>query len=147
MTSSQTRPVRLWMLTLPVVLALVVIIAIVLAIVLPDSPLRLENAQLTIVGETILIIMVLCPLVLCMIIPYGLLVVAVFFMQKAHNNSSRLLDRARSMIHTAAEKTVHTADAVSQKSITMNTRTTFLSRLLHVFDRPNKPEVTDERSE
>lgn len=140
MSKKTGRKIYRWRsIALPVILTFIVMAVLVLAIALPGSPFRLYNRQLAIVGETLIMVMILCPLVICMIIPYALLVGMIFVMQKTHHLTETGLTRARELTHTAALKGVELADTASQKSIGINTRFAFLN---HMFE-----SRTDERTE
>lgn len=140
MSKKPARKIYRWRIVAgPVLVALLIITLLLLAIILPGSPFRFYHRQLAIVGETLIMITILCPLVICMIIPYMLLLVMTFYVQKAHTLTEKGLTRARSLTHDVALKGVELADTANQKTIGINTRFAFLN---HIFE-----SRTDERTE
>lgn len=97
------------------------------------------------VSTTLLTLLMLCPLALCLLPIYLLLVMAVAGLNWAHGGIMRPLRRAESLSVEMRERTVSISDRLARQSINLNARFAPLDRLLFsAFDRPAQNEDDDE---
>lgn len=97
------------------------------------------------VSTTMLTVLILCPLALCLLPVYLLLVMAVYGMNRAHSGIARPLRRAEAASLALRERTVSISDRLARQSINLNARFAPLDKLLFsAFDRPAQNEENDE---
>ena len=97
------------------------------------------------VSTTMLTLLMLCPLALCLLPIYLLLVMAVAGMNRAHSGITRPLRRAEALSVEMRERTVSISDRLARESINLNARFAPLDRLLFsLFDRPAQNEDDNE---
>lgn len=97
------------------------------------------------VSTTLLTVLMLCPMALCLLPIYLLLVMAVAGMNRAHDGIARPLRRVETASLAMRERTVSLSDRLARVSINLNARFAPLDRLLFSrFDRPAQNEDDDE---
>ena len=97
------------------------------------------------VSTTLLTVLMLCPMALCLLPIYLVLVMAVAGMNRAHDGITRPLKRAESASLAMRERAVSLSDRAARVSINLNARFAPLDRLLFsMFDRPAKNEDDDD---
>jgi high-affinity K+ transport system ATPase subunit B len=97
------------------------------------------------VANTMLTLLVLCPLALCLIPLYLLLVLAVVGMNRAHNGIAKPLRALENTTFTLRDRTYSISDRLARASINLNARFAPLDRLIFsYFDRPAQNEDDDE---
>jgi hypothetical protein len=128
------RAIRITLLLLVVVGIGVIVLA--LALSLPGSPLFIGGeGQVYILGNFLLICFALCPLVLCLFPLYLLLMLSIFGVNRLHGKTAQGMERARTAAHHLADHAANATEAVNRRSIALNTRLTFFTRLINLFDR------------
>jgi hypothetical protein len=102
-----------------------------------------RRAQVSILSDWMLIVMVLCPAVLCLFGVCIALIVAVAGMNRLHDAATKPLDRLETLSTTLTEKTTQATDAVAQQTVNVSARFAFIDRLLNMFDE--LPENEEEK--
>jgi hypothetical protein len=98
------------------------------------------------VANTLLTVVILCPLALCMLPVYILLVVAVFGMNRVHDTIGKPLRALENLTITLRERTYGISDRAARTTINLNARFAPLDRMVFSYfdrDRP-KNEDNDE---
>ena len=134
-------PSAFWKVVAPVVLAGVVIIGMVVGMVLKMAENGTEQAQVSIVGDVMLICFGLCPLLLCSTLFYAIIVAAIYGVNWLHRTTKRTMQRAETATGSLADKTAVAADQLNRKSIGISAGSAFLDRML------DQPESETEQSE
>lgn len=118
---------------------LVAVLIVILFIVLVVSALSSISAadangvapQLSIIADVVVICTVFLPLIICLAIPYMLIMLAIFGVSRLHYLTERGLDTGLNLTRRAADVTNKTADELSQRSIAISTRFAFLDRIIN----------------
>lgn len=128
---------------LPVSLGgLLIIILVILVLLLP------LRAQVALVADLMCSVLVLCPLALCLLPVYLMMMVMAFGMNKVHDKTAAPLHRLETRIRIMGERTIKAADTWSRRSIALTTKFALLNRVWDVFDRPQKKEEgKDDRTD
>jgi hypothetical protein len=133
------------------IIAGVLVIVLVALLAIPGSPLELqEDGSLSILADVLTICFGLCPLFLCLLPIYALLIGGVWGVNRASDLAAEGLDKAHDASQTMVTQTKRIADTANEKSIDFNTRMTFFNRLVNFFDRkpeqvpPQLPSQTEE---
>jgi membrane protein implicated in regulation of membrane protease activity len=134
-------PSQFWKVAAPVVLAGVLIIGAVIGMVLAMAENGTEQAQVSIVGDVMLICFGLCPLLLCSTLFYAIVVASIYGVNRLHRVTRQSLHRAETATGTLADKTASVADNLNRKSISISAGTAFLDHML------DQPESETEQSE
>jgi|FLYN01.1.fsa_nt_gi lysylphosphatidylglycerol synthetase-like protein (DUF2156 family) len=124
------RETLLWII-LPVAGAGLVILAVLGVTLLVLLPRR---AQVSILADWLLTVLVLCPVLLCLFPVCVLLVTAVFGMNRLHGKTERLMGKAGAMSETLVERTLDATETISKKSIDFNVKLAHLEPLWRMFD-------------
>ena len=127
-------------LVLPIILAGVVIVVVPIGLILPGSPIHMNSSQLTIVSTTSLILTVLCPMMMCMAVPYAILIFVVLMMQRAYVGVENALEQAHSMTQTAKTRTQDMGNEISQRTENLKDRFGGLDPLLNYFNDEDEVE-------
>ncbi len=127
-------------LVLPIILAGVVIVVVPIGLVFPGSPIYMNSSQLTIVSTTSLILTVLCPLMMCMAVPYAVLIFVILMIQRAYVGVENTLEQAHSMTQTAKTHTQDMRTEIDQRTENLKDRLNFLGLLLNYFNDEDKVE-------
>ncbi len=89
----------------------------------------------SVVANFMMTILLLCPVVVCLLPLYFLLVFAVFGMNSVYNGAAKPLHRLEKLTASIATRTSRYSDTLARKSINLNTRFAPLSNQLeHAFD-------------
>lgn len=96
-------------------------------------------------ANTMLTLLVLCPLVLCLFPVYLILIVALVGMNKAHDSVAKPLRRLEALSLQMRQRTYSTSDRLARSSINLNTRFAPLDKVVFsAFDRPTPKEDDHE---
>lgn len=96
-------------------------------------------------ANTLLTLLILCPMALCLLPLYLLLVLVVAGMSVAHDGLARPLRRLEDLTLTLRDRTYSLSDRAARTTINLNTRFAPLDKLLFsLFDRPASPEDDHE---
>lgn len=123
--------------------ALIVFAGLVISLVLQRA------AQVSLIADFMLIVMVLCPMVLCFA-PLAIgLWVAVFAMTRLDGALSRQLDRLEGATQSLSDRTAKAGDALSRQSIGLTARFAILDRFFNAPDsaEPSSSELTSTKKE
>lgn len=97
------------------------------------------------VANTMLTLLILCPLAICLLPVYLLLVLAVFGMNRAHNGVAKPLRALENTTISLKERTYSISDRMARTSINLNARFAPLDRLIFsYFDRPQPQNEDDD---
>ncbi len=89
------------------------------------------------VANTMLTVLILCPMALCLLPVYLLLVLAVVGMNRAHDAIAKPLRQLEALTLTLRDRTHSLSDRAAQVTINLNARFAPLDKLLFsLFDRP-----------
>jgi hypothetical protein len=125
---------------LPFLGGLLLIIGLVVIMVL------LGRTPTSAVANTLLTILILCPLALCLLPIYLLLAVAVAGVNSAHGSLGKPLHRLEDLSITVRDRTYEVTDQIARASINLNTRFAALDKLIFSrFDPP--PQVVEQEEE
>jgi uncharacterized membrane protein len=138
-------PSPFWKVIAPVVLAGLVIVAAVVGMILIMAGNGTEQAQLSIIGDVMLICFGLCPLLLCSTVFYAIIVASIYGVNRLHRTTKKTLQRAETATGTLADKTAQAADTLSRKSISISAGTAFLDRMLDMPE--SEPEQSESRDD
>lgn len=139
--STAKRPVRIWRLYAPVLLAGLAIVALGVALVVAAWPYEAtQTQQISIIGNTMLMCFVLLPMILCGAVVFLLFAGAALGIRSLHNSAEGGMQRVSDLTHTAAERAASAAESVSRRSIDFNARFAHFERLLSLFDNPQQTE-------
>lgn len=129
------RQTRL-LIVLPFLLGVLLIIALaVVALALPD------DRQTSLIADFLMIIVLLCPAVICLFPLYILMVVGAVGMSSVHRAAQKPLDRLNDLSEALYRRVDSASQQVAEKTIDANVRLTTLDRnLFSVFDRKDKPK-------
>jgi membrane protein implicated in regulation of membrane protease activity len=103
---------------------------------------RLRWAQVSIVSDFALTIMVLCPMVLCFLPVTIISVVAVFGMNRAHDAMKRPFYRLEDYSKAMVERTETVTGQVNRQTINISARFGAVYKLLSILEPPE--ESSDE---
>ncbi len=93
------------------------------------------------ISTTLLTVLVLCPLAICLLPIYLLLVMAVAGMNRAHTAIANPLQRLETLSLTLRDRTTSASDRLARASINFSTRFALLDKLVFsVFDRPQEDD-------
>lgn len=135
------RPVRIWRIYAPVLLAALVIVAIGVALLVAASPFEAtQTQQISIIGNIMLMCFVLLPMLLCGAVVFLLIAAAVVGINMLHDSAEGGVQRVGELTTQAAERAASAAESVSQRSIDLNARFAYFERLFSVFDNPQQAE-------
>jgi hypothetical protein len=125
---------------LPFLGGLLLIVGLVVVMVL------LGRTPTSAVANTLLTILILCPLALCLLPLYLVLALAVAGMSSAHSGIGRPLRRLENLSLTVRDRTYSITDRVARTSINLNARFAPLDKLIFSkFDRPAQKEEEHEQ--
>jgi hypothetical protein len=97
------------------------------------------------VANTMLTLLVLCPLAICLLPVYLLLVLAVVGMNRAHHGIAKPLRALENTTVTLKERTYSISDRLARTSINLNARFAPLDKLIFsAFDRPQPQNNEDD---
>ncbi len=132
------RETRLYII-LPLVIGIVLVLAGgVIVMLLP------QRLQVSIIADLMLVVLMLCPSVLCLFLVVVALVAAAAGMNKVHVGASKTLGRAEGLTARVLDNTNRATETINQKTINFSVKLAFLEKLLGVFDRPTLPSSKDE---
>jgi hypothetical protein len=114
---------------LPFALVLLVVIVCLVGVFL--LPLR---AQVSVVSDVMLTVLMLCPAVVCMLPLAILMVSGVFAMNRAHDAAANPLRRLQAMSARLAARAESTGDTVNQQTIGLSSRLGGLYRFTAVLE-------------
>jgi high-affinity K+ transport system ATPase subunit B len=139
MRESQKRHRRetWWRITVPTLLVVLLIGALVaLVIVLP------LRAQKSLVSDTMLTVLMLCPAAICLLPLTLLAVIAVFGMNQVHDKLAEALRRVEDYSELMVKKTEQGTDVINRRTIDVAARLAPVHRLLGFFEDEGKDEST-----
>lgn len=127
----QHRRETRWQIYLPFVLGvlLVLLVAVVMAL-LP------RRAQVSVIADFMLLIMILCPMVLCMFPLVLVTVSAAYGASRLHTVTGKPLERLEKLSGEMHERTNHLSETWGQRSITWLVRVEPVLRLMRIWDEP-----------
>lgn len=123
--------------------AFIVVAALGISLVLQRA------AQVSLIADFMLIVMVLCPMLLCFA-PLAIgLWVAVFAMTRLDGTLSRQLDRLEGATQSLSDRTAKAGDALSRRSIGLSARFAILDRFFNATDtaEPSSSDLTSINKE
>jgi hypothetical protein len=117
---------------------LLIVVLVVIAALQGETP-------ISGVSTTMLTVLILCPLALCLLPIYLLLVFAVVGMNRAHDGIARPLRSLENLSLTLRERTTSASDRLARTTINWSARFAPLDKLVFsLFDRPAQNEDDDE---
>jgi len=97
------------------------------------------------VANTMLTVLILCPMALCLLPIYLLLVMAIFGMNRAYDMIAKPLRQLQELSLKLRDRTYSLSDRAARTSINLNSRFAPLDKLIFsVFDRPAPNEEDHE---
>jgi hypothetical protein len=92
--------------------------------------------QVSIVSNTLLMVFMLCPAVICLFVPLLALILAVFGMNKAHTLIAKPLRQVEDLTETLEQRTQEVTNSINRQTINVSSRFAILNKWLGVFERP-----------
>lgn len=132
------RETRRWLLLPMILLALFILAGVVLVVLLARG--AQGGAQVSIVADLLLSVLMLCPLVLCMLPVTILLIGAVFGMNRVHSAAASPLRRLEDLSETLTQRTRSASATINQKTLDTSARLGFVYRLLGTFGEASNEE-------
>ncbi len=120
---------------LGIVLLTVLLFLIGMMLIIEASPIALLPDQISILGDIFMIVLMLCPLMICGIPLYLALVAGIFGLIRLDSGTVyrlRKLQHTSKKVQLGAQNITH---SVAKRSIQFNARTEFLRPLFRIFDR------------
>ena len=136
-SARQHRRDTWWRIIAPTIIVFLLLMAILGGVLLLP-----RLAQVSIVSDFVLTILVLCPLVLCFLPVTILSVVAIFGLNRAHNALKRPLYRLEDYSKTMAERTESVTEQVNRQTIQISARFGALYKVIDKLEPPK--DMTDE---
>jgi hypothetical protein len=87
------------------------------------------GARIGVIGDFMLTLFILCPLAVCMLPIYLLIVLMVVGMNRAHRKTARALTRVEDLTVKLRDRTYSVTDRAARTSINLNSRFAFIERL------------------
>jgi hypothetical protein len=123
-------------LILPMALLVMVITAALVAVALLP-----RGVQIAVISDLMLVVLILCPMAVCLLPVTLLMVVAIVGLNRAHHMAARPLRKVEGYSIQMEERTRVAADRINRKAIDVSTRLGFLHRWLGTFeDTANEKE-------
>lgn len=127
-TYSQVSRRRFRLMTALVILSGVLILILVGLLTIPASA-----AQLSIIGNTLVICLVMLPMVICLAPIYLLIMLAIYGVFLLHNGTGSILERIQTLVLTWSDYANKFLGHAGRFSIGVHSRFAFISRLLRFF--------------
>lgn len=131
------RDTLLWIVLPMAALVLLIVAAVAVAIWVPRD---LEGAQLRIISDLMLMVIILCPMLLCLLPLAILMVVSVFGLNRVHDMLVQPLRKVSGYSLTAADRTSSITDRINRQTINTSARLGFIYRFLGTFEDPTDKE-------
>src|SRR5688572_22658800 len=109
---------------------------LILLAILIVSVLLPQRIQVQMVSDLLSTLFILCPMAVCILPIYVLMVALIFSMNKIHGVTSKPLQWLEKQSERMVEETVKVADVVAKKSIGLSTKMAYFERWLGFFNRP-----------
>jgi predicted PurR-regulated permease PerM len=117
-----------------------VVVLVVVAATLPDA------RQTSLLANFLLTILILCPMALCMLPIYLVVVAAIYGMTSANKHAAKPLIVLERTTAKVAARTHDIGVKVAKASITFNVKMTSVDRaVFSIFDRPRRKRRTHEQ--
>lgn len=126
------RETVMYMIVPLAVTVFIVLLGVVVIFLLPRQP------QVGILADWMMMVMVLCPALICTTAISIVLIVAVVLMRRANRLATRPLQQLNEMSQKVADQTTKAAESVNAATINAASRFAFLDRLFNIFDMPDK---------
>ena len=131
---SGMKLLRLSMLFIVGITVLIFIIGMML--IIEGSPIALLPDQVSIIGDIFFMVLMLCPLLICTLPLYMLLIAGVYGLIRLDSGTAFRLHKLQITAKKAQERTEAVTQSLGKRSIQLTTRTEFLRPLFRLFDRP-----------
>ena len=118
---------------------LLVLALFTLALLLP------LRSQVSLVADWMVTVFILCPMAICLLPIYVLMMVAAFGMNKVHDKAASPLKRLEILSRTLMEKTITASESLSRASISLGTRFAFLDHIWGKSPSEESHEPTYEK--
>lgn len=115
---------------LPFALGLLLVLGCVVVVLL----LR-RGSQISVISDLLILVFMLCPALLCMLPVTILMIMAVFGMNRVHDQAARPLRRIHEYSMMVANRVDETSLQVSQKTINISARFGMFYHLFSIFNR------------
>jgi hypothetical protein len=130
-----------WQITVPFLLGLALLLGMFLLVGLPNNPeWRLRAEAIASLSYSILC---LFPVLLCLFIPYILIVLGIYAMRVLHRGTARPLRRLEDFAASLAERIKQFSSNIDDKAEAFDQALAPLYRILAIFD---EPEATEEEN-
>lgn len=117
---------RFWPVAAPVILMAILIPAGIVALAVWG----LSREQFSIIGDVMFICLVICPMVVCLGVIYGVVLAGMIGLNILNGKTQHALSRIEQATRTMAESSMDISETVCQKSITLGTQFAVLDHLL-----------------
>jgi hypothetical protein len=104
-----------------------------------------KRPQVALVSDLMLTVWVLCPLAICLLPIYIVMVAIAFGVSKLHGGTEKPLRRLGDVSNTLSQRVIKTGDSLSRKSIAITSAAALLDRLWGIFDLPTSEEQVQEK--
>jgi hypothetical protein len=134
------RDTRLWIVLPMLLIGLLIAVGTGIVLALPG------RAQISIIADWMVSILILCPSVICLFAVCVLLFAAVAGMNRLHSVAARPLYRAHDWSDRIAERAAEYGGKVSRRALGLGARFAFLSEWFRLFDPSQNQAPTDSAS-
>lgn len=121
---------------LGIVLLTILLFLIGMMLIIETSPIALLPDQVSILGDIFMIVLILCPLMICGLPLYIALGAGVFGLIRLDAGTAYRLRKLQQTSKKAQLGAENITQSVAKRSIQFNSRTEFLRPLFRIFDRP-----------
>lgn len=94
-----------------------------------------RRAQVSLLADWLLTILILCPVALCLLPVCVALITTALWMNRAHGKTAQLMSKIEARSHSFAEKALDVTETASKKSISLSAKLAYLDPLWRVFER------------
>lgn len=124
-----------WRITLPLVLAFLLVFMLFALVALPAEPVWRLRASA--ISDFLVSILIFCPLILCLFPVYLLVVALAWWATRLHQGAQHPLERLQTRLDQAGAQLQQAAESLSHKTIDWSAKLAPLLNLLSIFDQPN----------
>ena len=127
----------------PVIFVGIVLAIIVFMLVVPFSPTQFDDTenQISIVSNIMISLLVLCPMVLCLLLIFTIMILMTLAVHSTHRATAKRMRQLQVITRTTADKTAEMADQAGEQSIRVATKFAFFNPIFNIFDRPSSDQT------
>jgi hypothetical protein len=124
-----------WQIYLPFLGGLALLLGLVLLVGLPNNPEWRSRAEA--IASLSYSLLCLFPVLLCMFVPYILLVLGIYGMRRLHRGTASPLRRVEGMAASLAERINHFSANIDERAESFDEALAPVYKVFSIFDKPN----------